>query len=166
MILLDHTATGLTVVPPKSITADSSSLLKPPDGAGLIFLFTPDSCFIYRLCCSQCCLCVSAVSSQILEVTDPPEGISCKDSHHLLAELCKRGELILRLSDHQPRLCNTTRDAPGGDLASSYSIFAMLPTRYAAPNTALQHSAPQATIKLRTSTRHKGELHDWDKAGS
>ncbi|XP_039997896.1 R3H domain-containing protein 1 isoform X2 [Xiphias gladius] len=107
-----------------------------------------------------------AVSSQILEVTDPPEGISCKDSHHLLAELCKRGELILRLSDHQPRLCNTTRDAPGGDLASSYSIFAMLPTRYAAPNTALQHSAPQATIKLRTSTRHKGELHDWDKAGS
>ncbi|XP_040887991.1 R3H domain-containing protein 1-like isoform X5 [Toxotes jaculatrix] len=107
-----------------------------------------------------------AVSSQILEVTDPPEGISCTDSHHLLAELCKGGELILRLSDHQPRLCYTTRDTPGGDLASSYSIFAMLPSRYAAPSTALHHSGPQATFKLRTSTRHKGELHDSDKAGS
>ncbi|XP_042368836.1 R3H domain-containing protein 1 isoform X3 [Plectropomus leopardus] len=109
-----------------------------------------------------------AVSSQILEVTDPPEGISCTDSHHLLAELCKGGELIQRLSDHQPRLCNnTTRDAPSGHLASSYSIFAMLPSRYAAPSTALHHhhhSRPPATLKLRT--RHKGEPCDSDKAGS
>ncbi|XP_023251174.1 R3H domain-containing protein 1-like isoform X5 [Seriola lalandi dorsalis] len=107
-----------------------------------------------------------AVSSQILEVTDPPEGISCTDSHHLLAELCKGGELILRLSDHQPRLRNATRDAPGRDLASSYSIFAMLPSRFAAPSTALHHSGPQAAFKLRTSTRHKGGLRDSDKAGS
>ncbi|XP_035533494.1 R3H domain-containing protein 1 [Morone saxatilis] len=107
-----------------------------------------------------------AVSSQILEVTDPPEGISCTDSHHLLAELCKGGELIRRLSDHQPRLCNTTRDAPSGDLASSYSIFAMLPSRFAAPSAALHHGGPQATFKRRTSTRHKGELCDSDKAGS
>ncbi|XP_049918990.1 R3H domain-containing protein 1-like isoform X5 [Epinephelus moara] len=107
-----------------------------------------------------------AVSSQILEVTDPPEGISCTDSHHLLAELCRGGELIQRLSDHQPRLCNTTRDAPSGHLASSYSIFAMLPSRYAAPSAALHHSGPQATFKLRTSTRHKGEPCDSDKAGS
>ncbi|XP_051284351.1 R3H domain-containing protein 1 isoform X6 [Dicentrarchus labrax] len=107
-----------------------------------------------------------AVSSQILEVTDPPEGISCTDSHHLLAELCKGGELIRRLSDHQPRLCNTTRDAPSGDLASSYSIFAMLPSRFAGPSAALHHGGPQATFKLRTSTRHKGELCDSDKAGS
>ncbi|KAI3365771.1 hypothetical protein L3Q82_000770 [Scortum barcoo] len=108
-----------------------------------------------------------AVSSHILEVTDPPEGISCTDSHHLLAELCKGGELIQRLSDHQPRLRSTTRDAPGGDLASSYSIFAMLPSRYAAPGAALHHhSGPQATFKLRTSTRHKEELCDSDKAGS
>ncbi|KAL7369689.1 hypothetical protein ABVT39_005527 [Epinephelus coioides] len=107
-----------------------------------------------------------AVSSQILEVTDPPEGISCTDSHHLLAELCRGGELIQRLSDHQPRLCNTTRDAPSGHLASSYSIFAMLHSRYAAPSAALHHSGPQATFKLRTSTRHKGEPCDSDKAGS
>ncbi|XP_049426551.1 R3H domain-containing protein 1 isoform X7 [Epinephelus fuscoguttatus] len=107
-----------------------------------------------------------AVSSQILEVTDPPEGISCTDSHHLLAELCRGGELIQRLSDHQPRLCNTIRDAPSGHLASSYSIFAMLPSRYAAPSAALHHSGPQATFKLRTSTRHKGEPCDSDKAGS
>ncbi|XP_033471693.1 R3H domain-containing protein 1 isoform X7 [Epinephelus lanceolatus] len=107
-----------------------------------------------------------AVSSQILEVTDPPEGISCTDSHHLLAELCRGGELIQRLSDHQPRLCNTTRDAPSGHLASSYSIFAVLHSRYAAPSAALHHSGPQATFKLRTSTRHKGEPCDSDKAGS
>ncbi|XP_041822170.1 R3H domain-containing protein 1 isoform X2 [Chelmon rostratus] len=107
-----------------------------------------------------------AVSSQILEVTDPPEGISCTDSHHLLAELCKGGELIQRLSDHQPRLRNTTRDAPSGDLASSYSIFSMLPSRFAAPSAALHHSGPRATFKLRTSARHKGEPRDSDKAGS
>lgn len=107
------------------------------------------------------------MSSQILEVTDPPEGISCTDSHHLLAELCKGGELIQRLSDHQPRLRNTTRDAPGGHLASSYSIFAMLPSRYAVPpSAALHHSGPRATFKLRTSARHNGELCDSDKAGS
>ncbi|XP_029375320.1 R3H domain-containing protein 1 isoform X2 [Echeneis naucrates] len=107
-----------------------------------------------------------AVRSQIVEVTDPPEGISCSDSHHLLAELCKGGELILQLSDHHPRLCNATRDTPSRDLASSYSIFAMLPSRYAAPTTGLHHSGPQATFKLRTSTRQKGELRDSDKAGS
>ncbi|KAF3706260.1 R3H domain-containing protein 1 [Channa argus] len=107
-----------------------------------------------------------AVSNQILEVTDPPEGFSCTDSHHLLAELCKGGKLIQRLSDHQPQLCNTTRDAPGRDLASSFSIFAMLPSRYAAPSTALHHGSPQATFKLRTSTRHKAELCDLDKSGS
>uniref|UniRef100_A0A7N8XVL3 R3H domain containing 1 n=1 Tax=Mastacembelus armatus TaxID=205130 RepID=A0A7N8XVL3_9TELE len=103
---------------------------------------------------------------QVREVTDPPEGISCTDSHHLLAELCKGGELIQRLSDHQPRLCSTTRDAPGRDLASSYSVFAMLPSRYAAPSTTLHHSGPRASFKLRTSTRHKGELCESDKAGS
>ncbi|XP_073318258.1 R3H domain-containing protein 1 isoform X2 [Pagrus major] len=107
-----------------------------------------------------------AVSSQILEVTDPPEGISCTDSHHLLAELCKGGELIQRLSDHRPRLCNTTRDAPSRDLASSYSIFAMLPSRFSAPSTTFHHSGPRATFKLRTSARHRGELCDSDKAGS
>ncbi|KAM6958301.1 R3H domain-containing protein 1 isoform 2-T3 [Tautogolabrus adspersus] len=98
-----------------------------------------------------------AVSSQILEVTDPPQGISCTDSHPLLAELCKGGELIQRLSDHQPGLCNTARDAPSGHLAPSYSIFAILPSRY---------NNPHANFKPRTSTRHKGELCDSDKAGS
>jgi len=82
--------------------------------------------------CVCVCVCVSAVSSQILEVTDP------LDSHHLLAELCRGGELIQRLSDHQPRLRSAARDSPGGRLASSYSIFAMLPPRYAAP----EHRAP------------------------
>ncbi|XP_023136399.2 R3H domain-containing protein 1-like isoform X3 [Amphiprion ocellaris] len=103
-----------------------------------------------------------AVSSRMLEVTHPPEGISCTDSHHLLAELCRGGESIQRLSDRRPRLCNATRDAPGGDLASSHSVFAMLPSGY----TALRHSGPQGTFKLRTSSRHEGELCDWDAAGS
>ncbi|XP_047433027.1 R3H domain-containing protein 1 isoform X3 [Mugil cephalus] len=69
-----------------------------------------------------------AVSSQTLEVTHPPEGIGCADSNHLLAELCKRSELMQRLSDR--RLCGATRDAPGRDLATSYSVFTLLPSRY------------------------------------
>lgn len=107
----------------QSYKADSSSLLEAPNGRSLIFLFTHDSCFIYRLGCSQHCLSVSAVSSQTLEVTDPLEGISCTDSHHLLAELCKGSELIQRLSDHRSQLRSTSRDAPSGDPASSWSIF-------------------------------------------
>ncbi|CAJ1087042.1 Hypothetical predicted protein [Xyrichtys novacula] len=98
-----------------------------------------------------------AVSSQSLEVTDPPQGIGCTDSHPLLAELCKGGELIQRLSDHQPGLRNPTRDAPSGHLAPSYSIFAILPSRY---------NNPQANFRRRTSTRHKGELCDSNKASS
>lgn len=60
------------------------------------------------------CLSVSAVSSQILEVTDPPEGISCTDSHHLLPQLRRGGASI-------PWLRSTTTDA------SSCSIFAAHP---------------------------------------
>ncbi|XP_074520701.1 R3H domain-containing protein 1-like isoform X3 [Halichoeres trimaculatus] len=101
-----------------------------------------------------------AVSSQSLEVTHPPQGIGCTDSHPFLAELCKGGELIQRLSDHQPGLCGTTRDAPSGHLAPSYSIFAILPPRYNNNNNL------QANVKLRTSTRHKEELCDSTKAGS
>lgn len=98
----------------------------------------------------------------MLEVTHPPEGISCTDSHHLLAELCRGGPSIQRLSDRRPRLCDATRDAPGGDSASSLSVFAALPSRYAA----LRNAGPQGTFKLRTSSRHKGEPCNWDVAGS
>lgn len=104
--------------------------------------------------------------THILEVTDPPEGIGCTDSTRLLAELCGGGELIPRLLDHQPRLCYTTRDAPGRDLASSHSLFAILPSRFTVPGTALHHRGPQAPFKLQTNTRHKRERRDPDKAGS
>ncbi|XP_068165321.1 R3H domain-containing protein 1 isoform X2 [Antennarius striatus] len=107
-----------------------------------------------------------AVNSPILEVTDPPQGIGCTDPQRLLAELCRGGELIQRLSDHQSRLCGASRDAPSGNLAMPYSILAMLPSRFAAPSTVLHHSGPQATFKLATTTRNKGELCDLDKAGS
>ncbi|XP_030602818.1 R3H domain-containing protein 1 isoform X2 [Archocentrus centrarchus] len=107
-----------------------------------------------------------AVSSQIRDVTHPPEGISCTDSHHLLAEMCKGGESIRRLSDQQPRLCNSTRGAPGGDLASSRPIFAMLPSRHTTPSAAFRPAGPQATFKLRTSTGHKGEPCDSDRTGA
>nr|XP_020447894.1 R3H domain-containing protein 1-like isoform X3 [Monopterus albus] len=107
-----------------------------------------------------------AVSSQVVEVTYPLEGISYTDSHHLLAELCKGGKLIQRLSDHQSRLCGATIDVPSRDLASSYSVFAILPSRYAALSPALHHNSPQATFKLQTSIRHKEELCDSDRASS
>ncbi|XP_069377583.1 R3H domain-containing protein 1-like isoform X6 [Paralichthys olivaceus] len=87
-----------------------------------------------------------AVSTHILEVTDPPEGISCTDSNLLPAELCEGGELIPRLLDHQPWLRNTTRDAPSRDLAPSHSIFAVLPSRYAVPSTTLHHRSPRASF--------------------
>lgn len=107
-----------------SYKADSSSLLEALDGSSLIYLFAHDSCFIYWLSCSQHCLSVSAVSSQTLEVTDPLEGISCTDHHHLLAELCKgRIESIQQLSGHRSQLCDTRRDAPIGDPASLWFIF-------------------------------------------
>ncbi|KAI4799356.1 hypothetical protein KUCAC02_016988 [Chaenocephalus aceratus] len=81
----------------------------------------------------------------MLEVTGPPEGTSRTESHHLLADLCKGGRLIQR---------NTARDA---HLASSYSIFAMLPSRC---------SAPSGTLHHRTSTGHKVERCDSNSANS
>ncbi|CAI5637921.1 unnamed protein product [Oreochromis niloticus] len=107
-----------------------------------------------------------AVSSQILDVTHPPEGISCTDSHHLLAEMYKGGESIRRLSDQQPRLCNSTRGAPGRDLASSRPIFATLPSRHTTPSAVFRPAGPWAAFKLRTSSGHKGELCDSDRTGS
>lgn len=133
--------------PPKALELTAAVYWSLPMVQVWFSLFTHDSCFIYQLGCSQRRLYVSAVSSQILGVTDPPEGISCTDSHHLLAELCKGAELIQRLLDHQPQRRNTTRDTPSGDLASSDSIFSKLPSRFAAPSTALHHSGPQATFK-------------------
>ncbi|XP_034033400.1 R3H domain-containing protein 1-like [Thalassophryne amazonica] len=102
-----------------------------------------------------------AVSSQTWEVTDQTEGISATDSHHLLAQLCKGGEIIQRLSDRRPWSGNTSRAGlnPSGD-----SVFSTLPSRFGAQNITIQHSSSQTTFKLRTSNRHKGELCDLDKA--
>ncbi|XP_040049710.2 R3H domain-containing protein 1 isoform X5 [Gasterosteus aculeatus] len=107
-----------------------------------------------------------AVSGHILEVTDPPEGIGCTDSHHLLAQLCRGGGLIQRLSDHQPRLRGAAGDSPGGRLALSYSIFAMLPPRHAAPSATLHHSAPRDALTLQTGGGQGGEPRGSDKAGA
>lgn len=135
-----------------------------------VCLFTCDSCFIYWLRCSQCrlsvCVCPPAVSGHILEVTDPPEGIGCTDSHHLLAQLCRGGGLIQRLSDHQPRLRGAAGDSPGGRLALSYSIFAMLPPRHAAPSATLHHSGPRDALTLQTGGGQGGEPRGSDKAGA
>ncbi|KAM3857065.1 R3H domain-containing protein 1-like [Diretmus argenteus] len=114
-----------------------------------------------------------AVSSCILEVTDLPEGISCSDAHCLLAELCKGGAMIQWLSDGQPWLCNVTREEPHAvkrnpprDLASSYTILVMFPSKHAAQSALLHHSSPLTTFKLRTSDRHKEELCDPEQLSS
>lgn len=161
----------------KDLKLTAAFYLKPPDGAGLMllsfFCLFPPLCspmtvvlFIGSTAHSAVCLCASAVSSQILDVTHPPEGISCTDSHHLLAEMYKGGESIRRLSDQQPRLCNSTRGAPGRDLASSRPIFAMLPSRHTTPSAVFRPTGPRAAFKLRTGSGHKGELCDSDRTGS
>ncbi|XP_069022512.1 LOW QUALITY PROTEIN: R3H domain-containing protein 1-like [Embiotoca jacksoni] len=89
-----------------------------------------------------------AVSSQMVEVTRAPEGISCADSRRLLAELCRGGRWIRRPPGDAA--------AAAGDLASSI-VFAALPSGRA---------GPRATFRLRSGARHKGELRDSDGAGS
>ncbi|XP_069568868.1 R3H domain-containing protein 1-like isoform X10 [Brachyistius frenatus] len=90
-----------------------------------------------------------AVSSQMVEVTRAPEGISCADSHRLLAELCRGGRWIRRPP-------GDAAAAAAGDLAPSV-VFAALPSG---------HAGPRATFRLRSGARHKGELRDLDGAGS
>ncbi|XP_056157490.1 R3H domain-containing protein 1-like isoform X2 [Lampris incognitus] len=111
------------------------------------------------------------VSGRVLEVTDLPEGISCSEALGLLGELCNGGAIIKWLTEQPARWCSPAASGvhagshrPPKDLASSYTILAMFPSKYAAQSALLRHGGNLATFKLRTSDRHKEKLCDPGKA--
>ncbi|MGH0142106.1 UNVERIFIED_CONTAM: hypothetical protein FKN15_041280 [Acipenser sinensis] len=83
------------------------------------------------------------VIGRVMEVTDLPEGISRTEADKLFGELCKVGALIKWIPDHQPQQqhcgsgdsnANTDHSKPPSDLASTYTVLAMFPSKLAAQN--------------------------------
>ncbi|KAJ8415038.1 hypothetical protein AAFF_G00007360 [Aldrovandia affinis] len=114
------------------------------------------------------------VSGRVLEVTDLPKGIGRAEAETLLGELCKAGATIKWLPDHQPPPsnceagdsdANTDHSDSPGEPASSYTILAMFPTKYAAQSALVKHNNSLTTFKLRTSKRHY-EFHNMERASS
>ncbi|KAG9349119.1 hypothetical protein JZ751_029439 [Albula glossodonta] len=112
-----------------------------------------------------------AVNGRVLEVTDLPEGISRTEADALLGELCKVGATIKWLPDHQPHCEAGGSDSsaehlkPPPDLASTYTILATFPSKYAAQGALVKHSSSPATFKLRTSERHY-DVNNLERASS
>uniref|UniRef100_A0A6Q2Z036 R3H domain containing 1 n=1 Tax=Esox lucius TaxID=8010 RepID=A0A6Q2Z036_ESOLU len=139
---------------------------------------------------------LSVVNGRVLEVLDLPEGISRTEADSLLVELCKRGASIKWLSEPQqtPQPGNHCGGSGGdginsdtntdtscskppcgnhGDLASTYTILAVFPSRCAAQNALLRHSDPSSSpiltttaFKLRTSKRHTDEFQHLERTSS
>ncbi|KAM9397155.1 R3H domain-containing protein 1-like isoform 31-T35 [Salvelinus alpinus] len=142
------------------------------------------------------------VNSGVLEVLELPEGISRTEADSLLGELYRGGAMIKWLSETQQhqhqnqsgetllKHCGAGGDGKNGDtntdttscskppssnhndLASTYTILAVFPSRYAAQNALLRHSGPAGpgpllttTFKLRTSKRHS-EFHNLERTSS
>ncbi|XP_045555394.1 R3H domain-containing protein 2 isoform X8 [Salmo salar] len=142
------------------------------------------------------------VNGGVLEVLELPEGISRTEADSLLGELYRGGAMIKWLSETQQhqhqnqsgetllKHCGAGGDSNNGDtntdttscskppssnhndLASTYTILAVFPSRYAAQNALLRHSGPAGpgpllttTFKLRTSKRHS-EFHNLERTSS
>uniref|UniRef100_A0A4W5PTG1 R3H domain containing 1 n=1 Tax=Hucho hucho TaxID=62062 RepID=A0A4W5PTG1_9TELE len=141
------------------------------------------------------------VNGGVLEVLELPEGISRTEADSLLGELYRGGAMIKWLSETQQhqhqnqsgetllKHCGAGGDSNNGDtdttscpkppssnhndLASTYTILAVFPSRYAAQNALLRHSGPAGpgpllttTFKLRTSKRHSDEFHNLERTTS
>ncbi|XP_041740307.2 R3H domain-containing protein 1 isoform X8 [Coregonus clupeaformis] len=142
------------------------------------------------------------VNGGVLEVLELPEGISRTEADSLLGELYRGGAMIKWLSETQHqnqsggtllKHCGAGGDGSNGDtntdttscskppssnhndLASTYTILAVFPSRYAAQNALLRHSGPAGsgpllttttTFKLRTSKRHSDEFHNLERTSS
>lgn len=143
------------------------------------------------------------VNGGVLEVLELPEGISRTEADSLLGELYRGGAMIKWLSETQQhqhqnqsgetllKHCGAGGDSNNGDtntdttscskppssnhndLASTYTILAVFPSRYAAQNALLRHSGPAGpgpllttTYKLRTSKRHSDEFHNLERTSS
>uniref|UniRef100_A0AAZ3PNL3 R3H domain-containing protein 1-like n=1 Tax=Oncorhynchus tshawytscha TaxID=74940 RepID=A0AAZ3PNL3_ONCTS len=109
------------------------------------------------------------VNGGVLEVLELPEGISRTEADSLLGELYRGGAMIKWLSETQQHQHHSNHN----DLASTYTILAVFPSRYAAQNALLRHSGPAGpgpllttTFKLRTSKRHSDEFHNQERTTS
>ncbi|MGH0151152.1 UNVERIFIED_CONTAM: hypothetical protein FKN15_042095 [Acipenser sinensis] len=90
------------------------------------------------------------VIGRVLEVTDLPEGISRTEANKLFGELCKVGAMIKWIPDHQPQQqhcgsgdsnANTDHSKPPSDLASTYTVLAMFPSKLAAQNALIKQKS-------------------------
>uniref|UniRef100_A0A674DSB6 R3H domain containing 1 n=1 Tax=Salmo trutta TaxID=8032 RepID=A0A674DSB6_SALTR len=111
------------------------------------------------------------VNGGVLEVLELPEGISRTEADSLLGELYRGGAMIKWLSETQQH--QHQNHSNHNDLASTYTILAVFPSRYAAQNALLRHSGPAGpgpllttTFKLRTSKRHSDEFHNLERTSS
>ncbi|XP_072527239.1 R3H domain-containing protein 1 isoform X3 [Salminus brasiliensis] len=112
------------------------------------------------------------VTSRVLEVTDLPAGISRAEADSLLGELGKAGAFIKWLPEPQPPQRSDSSDTnsepskvPPHDLASTYTILATFPSKYAAQSALLKLNSSITTFRLKSSKRHD-EAHTLERASS
>lgn len=109
----------------------------------------------------------------VLEVTDLPAGISRVEADSILAELSKVGALIKWLpkpsSPSQSEGADVTNSdppkLPPHDLASTYTILALFPSKYMVQNALQKLSCSITKFKLRTSKEHN-EQHTLARSSS
>ncbi|KAK7136864.1 hypothetical protein R3I93_017047 [Phoxinus phoxinus] len=110
---------------------------------------------------------------RVLEVTDLPAGITRVEANCLLAELSKVGALIKWLpetpSPNQSEGADVTNSdhpkPPPHDLASTYTILALFPSKYAAQSALQKLNSSITKFKLRTSRGHN-EQHTLARSSS
>lgn len=120
-----------------------------------------------------CVFCVHPDTGRVLEVTDLPAGITRVEANSLLAELSKVGALIKWLpeppSPNQSEGTDVTNSGPPKppphDLASTYTILALFPTKYAAQSALQKLNSSITKFKLRTSKGHN-EQHTLARSSS
>ncbi|XP_076877156.1 R3H domain-containing protein 1 isoform X2 [Brachyhypopomus gauderio] len=110
------------------------------------------------------------VNSRVLEVTDLPAGISRSEADSLLGELGKAGALIkwlpeTRPSQHPDATNKETPEAPPRDLASTYTILATFPSKYAAQSALVKLNTSITAFRLKSSRRHE-EANALERASS
>uniref|UniRef100_A0A673LSL5 R3H domain-containing protein 1-like n=1 Tax=Sinocyclocheilus rhinocerous TaxID=307959 RepID=A0A673LSL5_9TELE len=112
-------------------------------------------------------------SGRVLEVTDLPAGISRVEADSLLAELSKVGALIKWLpkppSPSQSEGADITNSdppkPPPHDLASTYTILALFPSKYTAQSALQKLNSSITKFKLRTS-KELNEQHTLARSSS
>ncbi|XP_043078317.1 R3H domain-containing protein 1 isoform X4 [Puntigrus tetrazona] len=112
-------------------------------------------------------------TGRVLEVTDLPAGISRVEADSILAELSKVGALIKWLpkpsSPSRSEGADVTNSdppkPPPHDLASTYTILALFPSKNMAQNVLQKLSSSITKFKLRTSKEHN-EQHTLARSSS